>query len=155
MDFDQLVHSLQSTYSIGFAGIYKVEEGVSLFIQRHECSTRMTLPKVKKNCANVADVTEVLPFETCEGKLLDSFGNFRSRGRKANATVNSHNTSNSYNTTHTNSHNNSNNTTNIHLHINALGKEDISHITEDDMVEMVGTREEVLQYLECNTSRRN
>lgn len=83
VDFDQLLYDLQSEYNIGFLGLFKVEEGISLFIQRQDnSSTRMALGKVKKICSKLAEVVEVVPFDTYRGELVESFGQFRPRGAK-------------------------------------------------------------------------
>lgn len=130
VDFDQLLNDVQSEYQIGFAALYKVNQGISLFIQRQGVSTRMALEKIKKICSKVAEVVKVVPFDTCEGELIESFGNFRPRGGKAPNLTKSHKTT-------------------IHLYINALGEEDTSHITKDLFEDFVGSREDVVECLEA------
>ena len=145
VDFDQLLHDVQSEYQIGFAALYGVNQGISMFIQREGNSSRMALEKINKICSKVAEVVKVVPFDTCEGQLIDSFGNFRPRGGKVPNLTESLSTKEFLNTT--NSCNNSHNTT-VHLHINALGEEDISHITKDLFEDFVGSREDVVGCLE-------
>ena len=152
MDFEQLLHDLRSVYKLGFAGLFKVDEGISLFIQRQGDSTRMALGKINKICTKLADVVDIEEFETPEGELIESFGEFRSMGRKSQSgtqevnvesknTTTTTTTTKSHNTTNNTNCHNTTNTTNIHLHINALGEEDVSHINLEDLI---GTREEVI-----------
>ena len=83
LDFDQLLYDLQSEYDIGFAGLFEVDEGTFLYVQRHEdASTRMALGKIKKICTKVAGEVEVVPFKTPEGQLIESVGEFRPMGAK-------------------------------------------------------------------------
>lgn len=83
MDFEQLLHDLQSEYHIGYVALCNVEGEISLFIQRHvDASSRMAMKKVKNICTKLAGESEVVPFVTPEGKIIESFGEFRSIGRK-------------------------------------------------------------------------
>lgn len=75
VDFDKLLHDLQSEYCIGFAGLFKVEKGISLFVQNF--LARMMSGKIKDICAKVAAVVEVVPFDKCQGELIESFGKLR------------------------------------------------------------------------------
>lgn len=173
LDFDQVLHELQQHYAIGFAGLCKGDQGVWLYIQRDiNTKTSMTLGKIRNICSKVAVVVGVEPFNTFEDELIESYGTFRHVGarghlskdinRKMNAEANaqsnaesnreSKNTTKSHNTTNQNSNNSTsshNTTTNIHLHINALGKEDTSHITKEVVEGFVGTADQLVRRLEC------
>lgn len=162
VDFEDILHDIRHHYAIGYAGLFRVDRGLSLFLQRdvYSTDTRMALGKIKKICTKLADVVNVEEFEIPDGEHIESFGEFRSRGsprvseknveskNKTNTETHteSHNTStaDSYNTT--NSHNTTNNTT-IHLHINALGEEDTSRITKDFFEDFVGSRDSVVEYV--------
>ena len=174
LDFDQILHELQLHYAIGFAGLCKGDQGIWLYIQRDiNTKTCMTLGKIRKICSKVAAVVEVEPFNIFEEELIESYGAFRHVGarghlreRSTDATVqsntesnmesknttttSSHNntTTSSHNTTTTSSHINSNNTTHLHLHINALGKEDTSHITKETLEDFIGTPDQVARRLD-------
>ena len=82
VDFEQMLHDVQHSYTIGYAGLFRVEKGVSLFLQTdvYSTDTRMALEKIKKICTKVVGEVEVEPFVTCQGELLESFGEFRPRG---------------------------------------------------------------------------
>ena len=175
LDFDQILHELQQHYAIGFAGLYKGDRGVWLYIQRDfNTKTCMTLGKISKICNKVAAVVAVEPFDTfeeVEEELIESFGALRHVGAKghlprkrnaasnaeAKAQSNAESNTESKNTTSTRSHNttttqshNTTTTTNIehlHLHINALGEEDVSHITKETLESFVGTADQVVRRL--------
>lgn len=159
VDFDQMVHDIQDEYSIGYAGLFRVDERISLFIQRAvDASTRMALGKIKKICSKLAAVDDVTSFETREGERIESFGEFRPRGAKTrglHVDTKSHNNTTKTTTSHNNTNNNKMNSKNTtRLHINALGEEDISHITKEDLEDAVGMRDrdEAINHLKTNLS---
>jgi len=71
VDFDQLLHDIQSEYQIGFAALFKIKQSFFLFIQRHEdASSRMALGKIKKICTKLAGAVEVIPFQTTAHRIV-------------------------------------------------------------------------------------
>lgn len=87
VDFDQLLYNLKSEYTIGFGALSSVDGGISLFIQRDAGSSPMALGKVKKVCSKVAHVVNIASFDTLEGEIIESFGDFRPRGRRVGIDV--------------------------------------------------------------------
>lgn len=88
VDFDQLLYNLQSEYGVGFCAVSSVDGGIALFVQKHEdVSTRMALGKVKKVCSKAAHVVKIASFDMIEGTIIESFGDFRPRGRRGGVHV--------------------------------------------------------------------
>lgn len=88
VDFAQILYNLQSEYEIGFAALSKVEERISLFIQRHGDASCMALNKIRKLCNTVATVVDVTPFNSYTGRIIESYGSFRPRGPRQNGADN-------------------------------------------------------------------
>lgn len=129
LDFDKMVHDVRRSYQIGYAGLFEVEKGVSLFIQKDvRATTRMALGKINRIFLDHAAIVDVCSFTMCEGKNIESYGTFREEHCKSYGR----------NTWSTSTRRE------IYLHINALGEEDTSHITKQHLEDFVGTEDTVV-----------
>lgn len=140
VDFDGIFRDIQAEYQLGFVGLFTTEKGAAVMFQRQGTSKRMALGKVRKICSNFAEVVDVLPFEHLEGILIQSHGEFRIGRRESSSSPKNSDTRDS-----TGSQSNSEDNTTVYLHINALGEEDISHITKKVMEDLVGTKSDVIE----------
>ena len=161
---------LSRFYDIGYTGLYDSGTHMSLYIQTASKVVRMSPAKVLKIYAEFGASVTPKTFSARDGIVVAEVGNFRKRGPNKpsrlirtpviNTTNNINNTTNNNNDNSvntTNNNDNSANTTNnidnsvnqtIHLSINAFGKEEISHIAEEQFKKLVlGSPEQVIDYM--------
>ena len=129
-----------------YIGVHRSQKTNDLYIQTSK-SERMTESKIKFYLNNLGNFQGPFPFTVLEGECVESQGCVKKRGRENNSKVTGGKVENITNNIN-NSGNVVNNVTNnivINLHINALGEEDISHIKEKMLSEIVKARIEEVQ----------
>lgn len=130
VDFEELLRQLQASYIIGYAGLFSNPQQTYMVLQTPPKKTYMALRKVTKICKTFVQDFEVLPGvdERVFGyTLLEERGRFRTRGGKRRK---------QFKTTY--------------LYTNALGEEDVSHITPEQVDQLVGSEDEVVQFFDRN-----
>ena len=130
LDLGELVKQLEKHYRVGYAGLFST----CLVLQTLSRSTRMSIGKITKVVRVFAADFEVLPilpgekFSFSELQLVEERGRFRTRGgTRGGGTRGGGKTCRG-------------------IHINALGEEDISHITTEHMEALVGSEDEVVDF---------
>ena len=134
LDFDEVVEELQTQYRIGYAGLFSDSPTKTyLVLQTLPNRTRMALGKVGKICGRFFGDVEVHPGVQpnifCY-RPLEERGLFRTRGGKRSKAQKLKNT--------------------IYLHTNALGQEDVSHITPERLELLVGSEDELVDFFDRN-----
>lgn len=135
LDLEELVEQLEKHYRVGYAGLFSTSTNKTcLVLQTLSRRTRMSIGKITKIVGVFAADIEVLPgVDFSELHLLEERGRFRTRGGNR-----------SRKTSETNK--------TIFLHINALGEEDVSHITSEHLEVLVGSEDEVVDFFDRNYS---
>lgn len=158
MDLQHVHTTLCHSYNIGYLGLYNRGTHMSVYIQGASKNVRMAPGKVFKICKEFGALSIPQTFKDKCGVLVTEIGVFKKGGaqkgsRKNTASSAGSAVSNTANTTNNNSHNtNSNNITNndnsvnntVHVHIHAVGKEDVSRITMDQFKELLGGGKEAI-----------
>ena len=129
IDFEKLVSELRKSYRIGYAGLFEIGGALSLYLQADTgCSTKMVPSKIKNICSKMGhDVDDVSPFVDIEGVAVISSGNKRFGNIcKTPKTLVC--------------------TSSIDVNINALGEEDLSHLTENHFEMLFGTTEANIEF---------
>ena len=139
-------------YRFGFIGIYKNDESIHLYVELQQGSRiyhHKIISVVKILSSNLANEIKVETFTHCQGDCLYEEGILRTRGRKqlTEKMTNNINNNNTHNDNSVDNSVNDNRVNNIviNLHVNALGEEDISHIKEQMLSEIVKARIEEVQ----------
>lgn len=130
LDFEELVREIETQYRIGYAGLFSTLSKTHLVLQTLPNSTRMAMGKVAKICEKFFrgfDVQPVVDSNIFRYRALEERGQFRTRGGKRSKTT-------------------------IYLHTNALGQEDVSHITPERFERLVGSEDEVVDFFDRNYS---
>ena len=131
-DLGELVEQLEKHYRIGYAGLFSVSTSKTcLVLQTHSKRTRMSIGKIRKVVGAFVAHVEVLTGvdNFLDLQLLEERGRFRTRGG-------------------------SRRTSRVKLHVNALGEEDLSHITSEQVEALVGSEDEVVDFFDRNYSAR-
>lgn len=150
LDFDELLGALRTHYGVGYAGLFcsgtsnTSNPSAKLLLQTLRVKSCMAPGKIEKICRpyvrGQADVTPFRSFNNVtEGwKLLEERGQFRAwGGRRCSSKQAKSKPKKSRRAT-------------LYLHINALGKEDVGHITAKDLDNLVGTEDDVVGFFERN-----
>ena len=136
LDFEEVVKELETQYRIGYAGLFSTPTTKTyLVLQTLPNSTRMALGKVAKICGKFSGGFHVNPVVDpyifgC--RALEERGKFRTRGGKRSKVEKLKTT--------------------IFLHTNALGQEDVSHITPESFELLLGSGDEVVDFFDRNYS---
>lgn len=137
-------------YGIGYAGLYDCDGHRAVYLQAADKKIRMAPRKLQKMCRRFGEIKSVEKYQERDGDMIEEVGTFRTRGRQSKdesmkVTTNIHG---DHNTVHqhidrsvTNNITNVDNSV-IHLHIHALGEEDLSHISLERLKEVIMSREE-------------
>ena len=161
LDIQQMHDHISRFYDIGYTGLYDCGTHTSCYIQTASKAVRMSPAKVLEIYAAFGASATPKTFSARHGILVAEVGSFRKRGpnklipRPVSNTTNNNTTNNNNTTTNNNNSVNvttnidkSNSTTVIHLSINAFGKEEISHIAEEQFKKLVlGSPQEVMDYM--------
>lgn len=131
LDFDELVKDLETEYRIGYAGLFVTSTTQTcLALQTLPKMTSFSIGKVAKICGKFVEKFEIVPGvdnNLFGYQVLEERGRFRSRGGKRPAKNNI-----------------------IYLYINALGEEDISHVTPEKLEKLVGSEDDVVDFFDRN-----
>lgn len=135
-DFEEVVKELETQYRIGYAGLFSDSTTKTfLVLQTLPNRTRMAVGKVAKICGTFFDDFQVqTDFDPniLRHRVLEERGRLRTRGGKRSKVEKLKST--------------------IYLHINALGHEDVSHITPERLERLVGSEDEVVGFFDRNYS---
>lgn len=133
LDFDEVVKELETQYRIGYAGLFSTP--TTLVLQTLPNSTRMAPGKVAKICGKFSEGFQLNPVvdpNIFGCRALEERGKFRTRGGKRSKVEKLKTT--------------------IFLHTNALGQEDVSHITPERFELLLGSEDEVVDFFDRNYS---
>lgn len=149
LDVTEIHRHVLDFYNVGYSGLYSHNGYLAVFVQSSERRYRMAPKKMKKICSRFGQIEDVQIYDKREGDLIDEVGQFREPGRRpVREVINEINITGDHNTVHNNVDNSvTNNIDNrtIHLHIHALGKEDITHITVEQFKKLIGDKEKNIQ----------
>jgi len=160
-NIDQVYTCLRRAYRIGYCGLYQLEDSVCLYIQTTTKNARMVPAKVFRLCAPFGAKEPVIPFSYREGIILSEKGQFRAAGgsrlkgkQVATSTIVNNTTNNIHNGDQINQVFNDNRE--IHIHIHALGSEDVSHIQMEQFKSLFeGSTDDVIRQMKEITSPQN
>lgn len=131
LDLEELVAQLEKHYRVGYAGLFSTPTNKTcLVLQTLPRSTRMSIGKITKVVRAFVVDFEVLPvapttLDFSDLRLLEERGSFRTRGGKRGKRGGIWS-----------------------LSINALGEEDVSHITPEHLEALVGSEDEVVDFMD-------
>lgn len=143
---NEIKYVVSETYPLSYVGKY-VHEGKShIYLQTSSNKVRMVPNKVRMSLSSYGDITFIGKFESIEGMMDDEVGEMRTRNRRSHGRgehVNTEKTCGIINGGHNTLTDNS---VTINLHIHAFGKEDLTHITQDQLDHWIGKKDDVLRY---------
>lgn len=155
-DVSAILRRLRQSYRIGYCGLFEVDKSLRLYIQTTGNAARMTPSKVLKLCERFGAEGVPETFKRREGTLLAEKGEFREvgapKGPRNKAAVGEGRTTTINNISNTqNTHNDHcifNDNREIHIHLNALGSEDVSHIGMEQFKTLFnGSTEEIINLM--------
>lgn len=145
LDSEELINDLESQYRLAYTGLFYSDGRISLVLQTLPKSTCMILQKVKQICKKYVPDMQVLPFEcnpkTSEcslGKALVERGQFRSWGGNRGGPRGKRRRERSKDSSP------------LYLLTSAIGEEDLSHISAEDLNDLVGSEEDVVGFFDKN-----
>lgn len=150
VDVSEIYEALCLVYEIGFIGLFVLRDRKYLFVQTKDWRVQMTPNKVRKICCRFGHkIGKVETFSRLEGTCVEQIGTFRKTGRKAapKGTVTATTIDNSTHITNNYITNTDNSVTSntIHIHVHAVGQEDISNISLQALQDLIGEREHILE----------
>ena len=172
LDLRDLRSHLCQYREIGYIGLFDRGSHLSAYIQTVAKNIRMTPAIVLRICKDFGALEQIpATFKQREGILVSEIGLFKKPGRQkgsrnkpvnsavdgqAGGTVNNNITTNNTGSFNTNTHNDHsvNNVSNtIHVHINPVGSESMSHITMEQFKKaMGGGKEEIIHSMKTMMS---
>ncbi len=163
LDFDELVEVLKANYRVGYAGLFFMDSksSASLVLQTLPNESCMALGKIEKICRPyVQGQLEVTPFRSFQQvsggwELLQQQGRFRAwgghrcskqmkRSKQPLQPLQPRQPRQPLKPLQIQPREP------LYLHINALGEEDVEHITAKDLDNLVGTEDDVINFFERN-----
>lgn len=133
-DVSVIIRRLRRSYMIGYCGLFELDHSLRLYIQTSGNAVRMTPSKVLRICQRFGAEGMPTSYKHREGTRLAEKGEFREvgapKGPRQRTADHTPTTVNNISTTN-NTHNDNrvfNDNREIHIHLNALGSEDVSHI---------------------------
>ena len=133
MDFTEVLRCIGELYDMGYMGISEGSAPKILYLQTSSFNVRMVPRKIRRFCEQFGNIVDVSPFLTIPTGVKSEIGEMRKNGRRSKLPVLS------------SKRKPGSKTKTAQNHLNALGEEDISHITVDMLDEMMGTEEIALQ----------
>lgn len=132
-------------YRVGYIGLFETETELNLYIQL-ESNYQMSPSKLQKDLSDFGKILNLPePFTSMEGTLVCKIGEFINVGRKTGSRVIDGRVDDSTN----------NSTNNVSLFINPLGKEDVSHISYEDFVGILKSKEDIEEIIESTYSDKH
>ena len=150
-DVSAVYQRLRRSYMVGYCGLFELDESRRLYIQTVGRGARMTPLKVLRICESFGAEGMPTTYKHREGTMLTEKGEFRgagapkgSRKKTTGPTPTTINNMSTTNNTH-NDHRVFNDNREIHIHLNALGSEDVSHIKMEQFKSLFdGSTEEII-----------
>lgn len=167
-DLDEFYQKIKELYNVGYIGMFSSEtnetseEGIArtIFIQGINSQSRMSPKKVRKVLQEfVTKITNMDTFRNVEGMPVQEIGVYRSNEKvsikKPNVGKNISDVTLDRSLMNAVQGNNNNiksvvDNRVIHIHINAFGNEDISHVTPEKIEELVGEPKEKIDFMQRN-----
>ena len=135
VDFGEVLKSIGGLYDFGYMGISEGGGPQILYLQTSSYNVRMVPRKIQKFCEQFGDIVDVSQFSTIPAGVTSEVGMIRKNGRRSELPTPSSKKKLSENTK----------TPRNEYELNALGEEDISHITVEMLDEMMGSEEVYLK----------
>ena len=146
LDSEELINDLESQYRLAYTGLFFSEGRISLVLQTLPKSTCMKIQKVEQICKIYVQDIQALPY-VCGGKTLGKAlverGQFRTWGGKRGLRENKK-------VSKISATKRKRNSSILYLRTNALGEEDLSHITAKHLDDLVGSEDEIVGFFERN-----
>lgn len=128
VDFGEVLGSIGGLYDFGYMGISEGGGPQTLYLQTSSYNVRMVPRKIQRFCERFGNIVDVSQFLTIPAGVTSEIGEIRKNGRRSNPKTKP-----------------DENTKTRQNHLNALGEEDISHITAEMLDEMMGPEEDFLK----------
>lgn len=132
VDFSEILGTIGELYDLGYMGISEGSGPKILYLQTSSYNVRMVPRKIQRFCQQFGNIVDISPFLTIPAGVTSEIGEMREIGRRSELPVSSKRKPGG-------------NTKTAQNHLNALGEEDISHITADMLDKMMGPEEDSLQ----------
>lgn len=151
-DVGQIHDCLRRVYRIGYCGLYELEDSLCLYIQTMTKQARIAPAKLYCLCKPFGATALPKTYKFRDGILLAEKGQFRHAGGCKASRIQASTPSivNNINKTiiHGDQINQYNDNREIHIHMNALGCEDVSHIKMEQFKNLFhGSTDEIIDFM--------
>lgn len=133
VDFTEVLRCIGELYDIGYMGISTGSGPQNLYLQTSSYNVRMVSRKIQRFCEQFGNIVDVSPFLTIPAGVKSEIGEIRKTGRKSEHPI------------LCSKRKPGGNTKTSQNNLNAMGEENISHITVDMLDEIMGPEEDSLQ----------